>query len=82
MFLRKFSKLFRQFFNLHRSHLIYEILCADSEGVYVEQTSQFLKNRLQGHKSNINHTELTERKDFDLRTIQESKRVSRNYKNC
>lgn len=43
-----------------KSHTVYEIPCSNCDGVYIGQTSQYLGNRLNGHKyDKKNHTALT-----------------------
>lgn len=41
-----------------QTHLIYKIPCDDCDSTYIGQTKQYLKNRLQGHKSSKNLTAL------------------------
>jgi len=55
-----FSKLKSKIPKDKKSHVIYEIPCKDCEGVYIGQTSQYLKNRLYGHRyDRKNKTALT-----------------------
>ncbi|XP_060523582.1 uncharacterized protein LOC132700362 [Cylas formicarius] len=51
-----FSKLKDKIPDEKKSHVIYEIPCNDCEGVYIGQTSQYLKNRINGHKYDKKNT--------------------------
>jgi hypothetical protein len=55
-----FSKLKTKTAYLKKSHVVYEIPCNSCNGVYIGQTSQYLKARLQSHKyDKKNQTALT-----------------------
>lgn len=47
---RNFTPLKTQTHQNKKTHIIYEIPCNDCSGVYIGQTSQYLSNRLNGHK--------------------------------
>jgi hypothetical protein len=55
-----FSQLKAKIPKTKKSNIVYQIPCNDCSGVYVGQTSQLLKNRLNGHKyDKKNKTALT-----------------------
>ena len=40
---------------INRSNVVYQLNCKDCEGIYIGHTSQLLKNRMAGHKSDCKH---------------------------
>lgn len=57
---RNFSNLKSKIPKNKKSHIVYQIPCSNCDGVYIGQTSQYLKNRLNGHKyDKKNKTALT-----------------------
>lgn len=46
-------------FIFFRYLVVYKIHCSNCEAVYIGETSQFLKNRVNNHKYNVNWDECT-----------------------
>lgn len=53
---QNYSKLKTKTPKLKKTHTIYQIPCNDCNGVYIGQTSQYLANRLNGHKFDKKNT--------------------------
>ena len=71
---RNFSRLKTKTSENKKSNIVYEIPCGDCDGVYIGQTSQYLENRVKGHKYDKNNATA-------LSKHEENKKHSFNYNN-